>query len=80
MLFCVLSIYIPWYEIEFYFYFSIFDQENPEALGLILYSDEVEPCNPIGASKTTHKLLNVYLSFTDISKSQRFVKFDYGKF
>ena len=50
---------------------NIFFRNNPDALGLILYSDEADPCNPIGAAKGKHKILNVYGTFVQIPKSLR---------
>ena len=47
-------------------------QDNPDALGLLIYSDELETCNPLGASKGIHKILNVYVSFAEISKCDRY--------
>jgi hypothetical protein len=38
-----------------------FFKDNPDALGIILYSDEVEICNPLSASKGVHKILNIYI-------------------
>ncbi len=46
-------------------------KENPEALGIMLYSDEVEICNPLGAAKGAHKLLNVYMTLAEIPKRER---------
>jgi hypothetical protein len=45
--------------------------DNPEALTGQLYSDAVELDNPLGASKGTHKALNVYFSLMDIPKVRR---------
>ena len=33
-----------------------FFQNNPNALQLIMYFDEVEVCNPLGAQRGIHKL------------------------
>jgi hypothetical protein len=46
-------------------------KENPEALGIMLYSDELEICNPLGAAKGVHKLLNVYMTLAEIPKRDR---------
>jgi hypothetical protein len=46
-------------------------KENPTALPLMLYSDEVEICNPLGQSKGVHKILNVYMTLADIRKHDR---------
>lgn len=48
-----------------------FFQENPDALGIILYSDEVEICNPLGAAKGVHKILNIYMTLAEIPKHDR---------
>jgi hypothetical protein len=45
--------------------------DNPDALTGQLYSDAVELDNPLGASKGTHKALNVYFSLVDIPKALR---------
>jgi hypothetical protein len=45
--------------------------DNPDALTGQLYSDAVELDNPLGASKGTHKALNVYFSLVDIPKPLR---------
>jgi hypothetical protein len=45
--------------------------ENPDALVLVLYSDEFEPCNPLGAAKGIHKILNIYATFVNIPKNER---------
>lgn len=46
-------------------------RQNPEALGIILASDEFDPCNAIGPSKGLHKTINVYATFVDIPKEHR---------
>ncbi len=48
-----------------------FFRDNPGALGIILYSDEVEICNPLGASKGVHKVLNIYMTLAEIPKHDR---------
>lgn len=48
-------------------------QSNPDALSIILHSDEVELCNPLGPSKGKHKILNVYMTLAEIPKHQRLV-------
>ncbi len=50
---------------------SKFFQTNPDALGLIFYSDELEICNPLGAAKGRQKVLNLYMSIAEISKPLR---------
>jgi len=46
-------------------------QDNPNALGLILHSDEADPCNALGAARGKHKMLNVYGTFVEFSKAER---------
>jgi len=48
-----------------------FFKENPEAMGIILASDEFDPCNALGASRGLHKILNVYATFVQIPKEHR---------
>jgi hypothetical protein len=50
---------------------SEFFRSNPDALGLIFYSDELEICNPLGAAKGRQKVLNLYMSVAEISKPLR---------
>ena len=35
---------------------------NKDAIPLLLYSDEFEPCNPIGQSRSKQKILNIYMA------------------
>jgi len=37
-------------------------RNNKEAVPLLVYSDEFEPCNPIGQSRSKQKLLNIYVA------------------
>jgi hypothetical protein len=50
---------------------SAFFKDNPDALGLIFYSDELEICNPLGAAKGRQKVLNLYMSVAEIAKPLR---------
>jgi hypothetical protein len=50
---------------------SEFFQNNPDALGLIFYSDELEICNPLGAAKGRQKVLNLYMTIAEIAKPLR---------
>ena len=46
-------------------------QENPHALMLILYHDEVEVCNPLGSKSAKHKLDMYYYSIANLSPKFR---------
>jgi hypothetical protein len=46
-------------------------QNNPDAYTGVLYSDAVEICNPLGAAKGKHKIVNVYLTLVEIPKHLR---------
>lgn len=46
-------------------------KNNPEAFTLILYSDALELCNPLGARKGVHKVVNVYFTIAEIPKHLR---------
>ncbi len=48
-----------------------FFRNNPEALAMIFYSDELEVCNPLGAARGRQKVLNLYMSLAEISKPLR---------
>jgi hypothetical protein len=48
-----------------------FFQENKDALCIILYSDELELENPLGASKGKQKVLNIYMTLAEIPKHLR---------
>jgi hypothetical protein len=48
-----------------------FFQENPSALSIMLYSDALEICNPLGARKGVHKIVNIYFTLLEINKSLR---------
>jgi hypothetical protein len=50
---------------------SPYFQNNPTALGLIFYSDELEVCNPLGAAKGKQKVLNLYMTMAEIPKPMR---------
>ena len=45
--------------------------ENPEALTILLYSDGVEVVNPLGAGRGKHKVIQIFLTFGEIPKTQR---------
>lgn len=44
---------------------------DPSSLGLILYQDAFEVVNPLGSGKKKHKVLEVYLTLTDILPHNR---------
>ena len=44
---------------------------NPEAMALLLYSDGVEVVNPLGAGRGKHKVIQIFVTFAEIPKSQR---------
>ena len=44
---------------------------NPDAYGIMLYSDAVEIVNPLGAARGTYKLVQVFYTLCDIEKAQR---------
>jgi hypothetical protein len=46
-------------------------QQHRDALSLLLYSDELEICNPLGASKGKQKILNIYMTIGEIPKHLR---------
>ena len=48
-----------------------FFQNNPEAVPLILFQDELEICNPIGPGKTRHKLNCTYFTSMHIQPALR---------
>lgn len=48
-----------------------FFSANPEAYTLILYSDGLELCNPLGPRKTVHKVVNVYFTIAELPKHLR---------
>ena len=48
-----------------------FFQENPEALGLLLYSDALELKNPLGAARGTYKVVQIFYTIINIPKNQR---------
>ena len=50
---------------------SEYFQANPEAYAMLLYSDAVELTNPLGASRGTHKVVQVFFVLADIPKGQR---------
>ncbi|KAL2076343.1 hypothetical protein ACEWY4_028044 [Coilia grayii] len=45
--------------------------ENPNALQLILYTDEIEICNPLGSFASKNKLLMVYYTLGNINPKYR---------
>lgn len=50
---------------------NIFFQANPDALQIILYVDAFELCNPLGSSRTKHKLLAAYMTLGNIPSHAR---------
>ena len=50
---------------------STFFQQHPEAVPLIVFIDELEVCNPLGAGKTKHKFNCCYFSTLDIQPALR---------
>jgi hypothetical protein len=48
-----------------------FFSANPEAFTLMLYSDALELCNPLGPRKTVHKIVNVYFTIAELPKHLR---------
>ncbi len=48
-----------------------FFQNNPDAYTGVLYSDAVQICNPLGAAKGKHKIVNVYFTLVEIPKHLR---------
>ena len=48
-----------------------FFMDNPEAVPLILFSDELEVCNPLGSGKTRHKINCTYFSTMHIQPALR---------
>lgn len=50
---------------------NAFFSENPDAFTVILYSDGVELCNPLGARKTVHKIVNIYFTIAELPKHCR---------
>ena len=50
---------------------NIFFKENPEAVPLILFIDELEVCNPLGAGKTKHKINCSYFSTLQVQPALR---------
>ena len=44
---------------------------NPDAYSIILYSDAVEMQNPLGAARGVYKIVFIYYTLCEISKSQR---------
>lgn len=45
--------------------------EKPNTLQIILYTDEIEICNPLGSVATKHKLLMVYYTLGNINPKYR---------
>ena len=43
---------------------------NPEAYSALLYSDAVELKNPLGAARGVYKIVQVFYTLADITKSQ----------
>ena len=52
--------------------------ENPDALGILLASDEFDPCNALGPSRGLHKTLNVYATLVEIPKKHRLALIDFS--
>lgn len=50
---------------------NAFFQRNPDAFTLIFYSDSLELCNPLGARKGAHKVVNGYFTIAEIPKHLR---------
>jgi hypothetical protein len=50
---------------------NAFFKKNPEAFTLIFYSDAVELCNPLGARKGAHKVVNGYFTVAELPKHLR---------
>jgi hypothetical protein len=50
---------------------NAFFQRNPDAFTLIFYSDSLELCNPLGARKGAHKVVNGYFTIAEIPKYLR---------
>ena len=48
-----------------------FFRDNPDAIGLIVFVDELEICNPLGAAKTRHKINCSYYSLVQIQPALR---------
>ena len=48
-----------------------FFKSNPGAYAAILYSDALELKNPLGAARGSYKVVQTFLTFADITKSQR---------
>jgi hypothetical protein len=46
-------------------------RNNPEAFTLLLYSDALELCNPLGARKGVHKVVNIYFTIAELPKHLR---------
>ena len=46
-------------------------KDNPEALILVLYHDEVEICNPLGSHATIHKLDQYYYTIANLEPQYR---------
>jgi hypothetical protein len=50
---------------------NAFFSANPDAFALIMYSDGLELCNALGASKTIHKIVNIYFTLAELPKHCR---------
>ena len=48
-----------------------FFKNNPDAVPLVLFMDELELCNPLGSGKTKHKILCSYFTSLDIQPALR---------
>ena len=44
---------------------------NPDAVPLVMFQDELELCNPLGSGKTRHKILCSYFTSLDIQPALR---------
>jgi hypothetical protein len=51
---------------------SEYFKNNREALAIMVYSDELEVCNPLGASKGKQKIMNIYITLAEIPKQLRY--------
>jgi hypothetical protein len=50
---------------------NVFFSQNPTALTIIIYSDALELCNPLGPAKGVHKIVNIYFTLAEIEKNLR---------
>lgn len=50
---------------------NAFFSKNPDAFTLLFYSDALELCNPLGARKGVHKVVNGYFTIAELPKFLR---------